>query len=415
MDTPSCGLPTTRAGHVLIVDDEEHNRELLRDLLQAQGHRVTEAADGEQALQEVASNPPDVVILDVMMPKLDGFEVCRRLKRERKTAPIPILVVTVLTDRRDRLIGIEAGATDFLTKPIDTQDALLRIRNALDSKRLYDQLAESYDRLRVLEALRDSLTHMVVHDLRQPLMSLLAGLQTMEIWGELTTEQTEFLQMAVQGGETLRGMIDDLLDISKMEEGALTLEYADLSVEAAIEQAVQQVAGLAGEKSLALLTDIAADLPTFSADEEKLRRTLVNLIGNAIKFTPAGGAVTISARRYAEEPALLFAVTDTGEGIPSEAFERIFEKFGQVETRRVGRTRSTGLGLTFCKMAVEAHGGRIWVESNLGRGSTFSFTLPLQRQGATQELVRDDLPPETTLRDLGAHRLRDPQRPEKDA
>jgi two-component system, sensor histidine kinase and response regulator len=126
-----------------------------------------------------------------------------------------------------------------------------------------------------------------------------------------------------------------------------------------------------------LAQEIVPDLPTLYADEEKLLRTLVNLLGNAIKFTPAGGAVTLSARPSDTERVLLLSVTDTGEGIPAEAFARIFEKFGQVESRQAGRRMSTGLGLTFCKMVVEAHGGRIWVESELGQGSTFSFTVPL--------------------------------------
>jgi signal transduction histidine kinase len=188
--------------------------------------------------------------------------------------------------------------------------------------------------------------------------------------------------MAVEGGQTLLGMINDLLDISKMEAGELTLEYAPLSPGELVERAANQVALLANNKGLALAHEVAPDLPqTFDGDEEKLRRTLVNLLGNAIKFTPSGGTVTVGVRRdpNAFSDALVFFVRDTGEGIPKEAFGRIFEKFGQVENRRAGRKNSTGLGLTFCKLAVETHGGHIGVESELGKGSTFSFTVPLHR------------------------------------
>lgn len=239
------------------------------------------------------------------------------------------------------------------------------------------QLRRNLKQLQELEALRDSLTHMIVHDLRTPLTSLLSGLQTIERLGALNESQAECLGIAVQGGWTLLRMINDLLDISKMEAGSLTLECADVSAERVAVEALQQVAPLAAEKKIALAKKLAPELPPVYADEEKLVRTLVNLLGNAIKFTPAGGRVTISVRPSEHEKALLFCVTDTGEGIPAEAFERVFEKFGQVESREAGQKMSTGLGLTFCKMATEAHGGHIWVESELGKGSTFSFVIPL--------------------------------------
>jgi signal transduction histidine kinase len=253
----------------------------------------------------------------------------------------------------------------------EQQDALRALaRQAMDQLRLRRNLKE----LQELEALRDSLTHMIVHDLRTPLTSLLTGLQTLEQAGELNELQTELLRISAQGGQTLLGMINDLLDISKLEDGSLKLEYATLPVESIVQQALQQVAPLAAEKRIALRSDLEAD--RVSADEEKLVRTLVNLLANAIKFTPTGGTVSLSVGRCEPGKALRFRVTDTGEGIPAEAFDRIFEKFGQVESRQAGRKMSTGLGLTFCKMVVEAHGGRIWVESEIGTGSAFSFIIP---------------------------------------
>jgi two-component system sensor histidine kinase/response regulator len=364
------------SGRVLVVDDEEHNRVLLRDLLEAHGHRVMEAVNGEQAMDAITSSAPDVILLDVMMPRVDGFEVCRRLKADARSAPIPILLITALTDRQDRLAGIEAGANDFLTKPIDTQDVILRVGNAVYTKHLYDQLADNYQRLRELEVLRDDLTHMIVHDLRTPLTSVIAGMQTVEMSGELNARQQQCLQLALTGGQTLLGMINDVLDISKMEDGSLRLDYQDLAATDLVEQALKEIEALAQEKGLSLIRDLPTHSPTFSGDEEKLRRTLVNLLGNAVRFTPRGGTITASVRSAGEQTAV-FAVRDTGEGIPTEAFERIFEKFGQVEMGPAGQSLSTGLGLTFCKMVVEAHGGRIGVESELGRGSTFSFTIPI--------------------------------------
>lgn len=151
MNETSSSILKTVTGHVLVVDDEENNRELLRDLLEEQGHQVTEAENGEQALERVKKAPPEVILLDVMMPGMDGFEVCRRLKADPETAPIPILLVTSLTGRSDRLTGIEAGANDFISKPIDTQDVLLRVRNAVYTRHLYNTVQENYEKVQKLE------------------------------------------------------------------------------------------------------------------------------------------------------------------------------------------------------------------------------------------------------------------------
>jgi signal transduction histidine kinase len=190
------------------------------------------------------------------------------------------------------------------------------------------------------------------------------------------TIQQEMVRMAIEGGQTLLGMITDLLDMDKMESGSLQLDYSGVSAVELVSRAIGQIARLAESSGLTVVQQIAPDLPPFQGDEDKLRRTLVNLLGNAIKFTPAGGTVTVAARQD-NRGSLVFSVSDTGEGIPPEAFETIFEKFGQVDSRQRGRKLSTGLGLAFCKLAVEAHGGGIKVESVPGEGSTFSFTIPL--------------------------------------
>jgi signal transduction histidine kinase len=170
-------------------------------------------------------------------------------------------------------------------------------------------------------------------------------------------------------------MINDLLDVSKMESGTLELDLQDINLFVPVEEALEQVQDLIRADNQNLIVNISHDLPAMlRVDEEKLRRVLVNLLGNAIKFTPRGGDITLAANP--SEEGVHFSVTDTGSGIPEEAFERIFEKFGQVEQRQNAHKMSTGLGLTFCKMAVEAHGGRIWVESELKKGSTFFFTIP---------------------------------------
>ncbi len=233
------------------------------------------------------------------------------------------------------------------------------------------------------EVLRDDLTEMIVHDLRTPLTSLLTGLQTLSLAGEMNSAQTEMLGIALGGGETLLAMVSDLLDISKMEAGLIVLDKRPVIGAEVIEQALSQIAPLARTNGLRVARHIAPDLPIVLADEEKLRRALVNLLGNAVKFTPRGGIVTIAAAYDPAEGGVVFAVGDTGEGIPAHAVKRIFEKFGQVESRKAGRKMSTGLGLTFCKLVAESHGGRIWVESKLGKGSRFLLTIPATLAGSS--------------------------------
>jgi signal transduction histidine kinase len=295
-------------------------------------------------------------------------------------------MISALDDMGSIVRCIEMGAEDYLAKPFDATLLRARIGASLEKKRLRDreralfqQVQTNYRQLQQLERLRDDLTHMIVHDLRTPLTSFLSGLQTLGLIGDLNAVQEEILTGAVMGGQTLLGMINDLLDISKMESHSLVLEFDTLTASVLVQHAVRQVGSLAAEKNQTLHVEDLSYLPSFEGDEEKLLRTLVNLLSNAIKFTPIGGVITISAGLTEDGEALLFRVRDTGEGIPQEALERIFDKFGQVETRQAGRKMSTGLGLTFCKLAIEAHGGSIRVESTLGQGSTFSFSIPRKR------------------------------------
>jgi len=275
------------------------------------------------------------------------------------------------------------GGVDYITKPFQFEEVRARVGAHLRLRRLQVELAarnhelqEAYDQLRASEALRDSLTHMIVHDLRTPLTSIITGMETLEDAGGLDDFQQEMLTMAIEGGEALLAMINDLLDVHKMESGSLHLDRDALSPDAVARASIGQVEMLARAKGLDLSLHCEEGLPDLHADEDKLRRSLVNLLGNAIKFTREG-SIRLRVCHDGDEGVVRFAVHDTGEGIPQEAFEKVFDKFGQVETRQAGRKMSTGLGLTFCKMVAEAHDGRIWVESELGMGSVFALAIPL--------------------------------------
>ena len=373
MSAPAARSGAPVSGLVLVVDDTEVNRILLREILELDGHRVALASDGPEALRRVREDPPDLVLLDVSMPGMDGLEVCRRLRADPATDSLPVILVTALADRAHRLEGIAAGANDYLTKPIDRPDLLLRVRNALRLRKLHSELEAQYRKLQDLEQLRDSLVHMLVHDLRSPLTGISAYLQmSRERIGELGDPQldADFEEMGRSVAQ-LTDMVSDVLDVSRFEAGAMPLQPAPLDLRTVVAEAVS---ALGRARHAAVAVDGGQEPVAAVADPEVIRRVVTNLVGNAVKFTPRGGQVRVEVVTGSSGPEV--RVRDTGPGIPPELHERIFEKFGQANGNGKPRVRSSGLGLAYCKLAVEAHGGRIGVVSATGEGSTFWFSLP---------------------------------------
>ncbi|HEV8436233.1 MAG TPA: response regulator [Thermoanaerobaculia bacterium] len=375
--------PVVAPGVLLVVDDQASNREVLSRRLERHGHTVVTANNGSDALALMGDTPFDLVLLDIMMPDMDGYEVLRRIKSDERFQPIPVVMISAVDELQSVVRCIAAGAEDHLAKPFNPTLLQARIGACLEKKRsrdretlLFDQLQKNYKRLEEAEKLRDDLRNMIVHDLRTPLTAVIAGVDMLGRGNGLDEMQREMIAIAAGGGRTLLGMINDLLDVEKMEAGMMGLHYEDLSAAALVSNAVAEIRSLAEANETSLVTVLEEGLPPFAGDANKLGRTLVNLIANAIRFTP-GGTVTITAgvdRAVDGVRNVRFEVADTGRGIPADAFERIFEKFGQLDPHS---KISTGLGLAFCKLAVEAHGGRIAVESTPGAGSTFSFRFPL--------------------------------------
>lgn len=369
---------------VLVVDDNEMNRDVLSRRLEQDGHSVVAAQNGREALEIVRQLSIDLVMLDIMMPEVDGYETLRQIKSDETLRDIPVIMISAV-DQIDSVVRcIELGADDYLTKPFEPTLLRARTRACLQKKlahdrevSLHEELARNYQHLQKLESQRDNLTHMIIHDLRTPLSSLISGMQTLPMMDKLSVDQQEVIDIALGGGERLLEMINSLLDLNKMESGSMKLNYMLLDVQELLSSAASQVAQLAEAGNVKLLVEADPGVSSFEGDEDILRRTLVNLLGNAIKFTPEGGTVTLTATGGKDGAPVQFIIKDTGEGIPANDLGKIFDKFGQVESRKSGRNMSTGLGLTFAKLAVEAHGGQIQVASKPGEGSTFFFTIPL--------------------------------------
>jgi signal transduction histidine kinase len=370
--------PAAATGRVLVADDDAVERRLLRAVLEDEGHQVIEAEDGEAALREVADRQPDALVMDVCMPGPTGVEVCRQLKQDPQTALIPILLMTGHDDHAVRLAGIEAGANDFLAKPINLPELLLRVRNAVHAKQLADALAENYARLQELEKLRDDLTHMIVHDMRSPLAAVGSYLELLRLsaGGRLAAAETEYVDQAHRGTVALLEMVNTILDMSRLETVGLPLKIRHCDPVVLVHEAIGSLGHLVGEGRV--LVEKPAQGLQVTCDPELIRRTVANMVGNALRYTPAGSQVRVAVRR--DEAGVRVSVVDRGPGIPPEYRERIFEKFGQVENFRRRHRYGTGLGLAFCKLTVEAHGGRIGVDSEVGQGSTFWFVLPAARE-----------------------------------
>jgi signal transduction histidine kinase len=375
----------SRAGPVILVaDDVEANVELLRAQLSSLECQVIHASDGPSVLARCRAESPDLCILDVSMPAGDlgvppretGFEICRQLKRDPRTARIPVIFVTALNDPGDRLKAIEAGGDDYLVKPHNRLVLGARVRSLLKLKGATDALEEGLRRLREVQTARDDLTRMVVHDLKTPLTAMLATLEMLRDgdFGPVGERAGKALSDVEGKAEDLLALIQDLLDLSRAEERPLTLAPEPVAPAALLAELTFDWALRFRQEQTMVHTEVADDAPVFTADKVILKRVLSNLIQNSVTHSAMPVTITLSARR--EGAGILLTVADDGPGIASEYQETIFQKFEQLRVPHAPRVRSSGLGLAFCRIAVESHGGRISVQSAEGAGSTFSIWLP---------------------------------------
>ncbi len=292
------GLPEGSAplstGRVLVVDDESGNRILMTDWLSSYGHQVTTAGSGSEALRAVEQVAPDAIVLDVKMPGMDGFTVCEKLKGDSRTAMIPILLLTSLHEREDRLRGMRAGANDFLFKPADLPDVLLRVRNAVRLSHLHAEVEAKLREISRQELLKESLLHMIVHDLRTPLAALDGFLQLLERKPNANTEDRHpyYLQQALRASHKLAQQVDLLLDIHRLEEGHMPVQAVSHDLAQVVDEAVTPLRPLFGDRHLKI--ECPPQPLTAVGDPGLLGRVVSNLVGNAIAFTsPMDGEIFV--------------------------------------------------------------------------------------------------------------------------
>lgn len=364
---------------VLVIDDNEANRLLAQGTLEDEGYRVALAAGGAEGLAAFSRGGVDCVLLDVRMPAMDGFEVCRRLRGLPGGAEASIIFLTAQRDIDTFELALSAGGDDFLTKPVRPAELLVRVQTALKLKQTKDLLREHYDLLRRqrddlmrVQLQRERLMAFVVHDLKNPVNSLDLHAQLLLRDRALSGQSREWVSQMRTEARLLNRMILNLLDLSKADEGKLTPRRSAVRLPDLIQSVFSELEVLGHHRGIRLQTSLAVE--TAQADEDLLRRMVANLVENAIRHAPPQSAVTVASA--AADGAVELRVADEGGGVPAEMRARIFDPFVQLQGEgRVAAREGRGLGLSFCRMVAETHGGRIWVEDG-APGAIFCARIP---------------------------------------
>lgn len=390
-------MPDQR-GTILVVDDTPANLQLLESILQEKGYQVRAAISGQMALKAVGHHPPDIILLDINMPEMNGFEVCRALKADPQFSGIPVIFVSAAVDTADKLHAFEEGGVDYVTKPFQPLEVLARVETHLalarahamlaqqnaaleqalqERIRMQDQLFEAKERAEAADRIKSAFLATMSHELRTPLNSIIGftGLLLQELAGPLNAEQAKQLGMVRNSAQHLLSLISDVLDISKIEAGQLTVVAEPFNLMDAIKNVIQTVRPLADKKGLELVLELAEDPGSITGDQRRVEQVLLNLLSNAVKFTEQGTVKVASVR---EGNSWLITVDDTGIGMQPDDLPALFRPFHQIDTGLSRRYEGTGLGLSICKKLVELMGGAIRVESAPGAGSRFGFTLPVE-------------------------------------
>lgn len=384
---------------ILIVDDNPTNAKLLVDLLETQGYTLHTAASGPEALEVVEREHPDLALVDVVMPGMDGFEVCRELRARPETALLPVILVTAMYPSETRARGIDAGADDFLTWPVNQTELLARVRSLLRIKMLHDavqahagEVEEWNKKLEVRLAQEAKLAEVarslgdVSHDIKNLLMPIVTGAELLQ--SELRTVFDRLPETERRQGEASHKLCDEIIDmlgsaaarihqevreIAECVKGLTSpMHFAPCHVRQVVEGVMKTLRVTAGQRRVLFQTENLESLPPIQADERRLFNAFYNLINNAIAEVPVGGSITVRGQAEPESKALLLSVTDTGRGMPADVREKLFT--GCATSRKAG---GTGLGTKIVKDVVDAHRGHIRVESQVGLGTTFHLTLPV--------------------------------------
>ena len=384
---------------ILIVDDNPKNIQLLGSLLSKNGYILGVATDGKKALEFVKNRTPDLILLDIMMPEMDGYEVCRKLKEGVLAKYVPIIFLTAKSETEDIVKGFNIGGADYVTKPFIATELLARVKTHLELKTVYEELDHRVEKrtyeLNIAKEEAERANHLksdflanMSHELRTPMHAILSFAQFgIDKLDKISNEKImHYFSRIKTSGDRLMTLLDNLLDLSKLESGKKCYKMEAVNIIYVIEDVVSELKPEWSEKKLNVVVKPPSIPIKNICDRQLIGQMMRNLLSNAIKFTPDKKHITISlasselrrGQRITDKktiPAITVSIKDDGIGIPASELEIIFDKFIQSSKTRTG-AGGTGLGLAICKEIIEAHKGKIWAENNPEEGTTFRFMLP---------------------------------------
>lgn len=352
-------------GQLLVVDDNEMNRDMLSRRLKREGYTVQVAEDGYQALDMIRSQRFDLVLLDIMMPGMSGFEMLPMIRETYSLVDLPIIMATAKDESEDIVEGLRLGANDYVTKPIDFPVLLARVQIHL--------------KLKELAQLKDEFIRIASHDLKNPLSTVLMSAHIVRDKvppGTVMPEQIHnMLGFIIRRGDEMQRIIRDFLDFQAMQDGSLSLELSPINLNDIAKQIIESNADYATSKEINLMSELDSALPEIRADSARLSQVAQNLVGNAIKFSPKGTVAVVRTRK--SDNTVVLEICDSGPGLTEEDLSKAFTKYAKLSNKPTGGETSSGLGLAICKQMIDLHRGKIGVFNNPERGATFWFSIPL--------------------------------------
>ncbi len=361
---------------ILIVDDQPKNLQVLAITLKKQNLKTIAAIDGKQALQIVESNPPDLILLDIMMPRMDGFEVCKKIKANPNTKNIPVIFLTAKDQSEDVIKGFEVGAVDYITKPFNSAEMIQRVFTHLELKKSRDLISHQNNELKNLNKSKDQMFSIIGHDLRGPLGNFQNMLDILidEKDDISENERDEMMHMLRDTAAQTYYLLENLLNWSRAERGDISHTPEKFILNNVVDEVLAFINANAENKGIKIATNLDKEYEVF-ADKNMVNTIVRNLVSNAIKFTPTGGSITVTAKNIGD--FVKVAVTDTGIGISKDTQKKIFNIKEYYTSFGTNNEKGSGLGLSLCKDFVEKNQGEISLKSEPGKGSTFFFTLPI--------------------------------------
>ncbi|MBM7872045.1 signal transduction histidine kinase [Clostridium pascui] len=413
----NCGRQISDSTQIMIVDDTLVNLKLLSDLLSEHGYQVRPVSSGVRALKSVLIEKPDLIILDVIMPEMDGYEVCRQLKLNEHSRDIPVIFISALDDAANKVIGFKAGGVDYITKPFQKEEVLIRVETHLSVSRLQQQLQarnvqleeeiaqrkraeeellkahEEKRRLDVLmehDRVRTEFFANISHELRTPINVVFSSLQLYEsnlkgcLARNISSNCHKYINTMKQNCYRLLRLTNNLIDITKIDVGYFEIYKTNNNIINLIENITLSVADYIESKGLSIIFDTDIEEKIIACDPDKIERIILNLLSNAVKFTEPGGEIMVSIENGIQN--ICIKVKDTGRGIPEEKLNLIFERFVQVDRSLTRDHEGSGIGLSIVNALVELHGGTIYANSQIGHGTEIIIYLPCELVEKTEGL-----------------------------